>query len=321
MVELLREAPIRWYQRSLELINALDSRDVLLGTIRNARARADRGATLTTFGQVQGSGRGRLVEALGRTFASQQRVVMNHRSALARLDLSTLGATGFQEIRALAEKYFSLGDLIDAAHGFGDLDRRAVGLVADIQRIATCLYARFSEVPPRIRLEWAERLGEHDEAVNLRNLHSLPRWGELEYLDRREMQSLADWLYEQVKPLETEGVAMMSDLIRICLLLASHAPVNQILAGYVPRQTSARVGEVVELAVDMSLVRVGMPVTVFDHLNRPVQAVVEDLAGGVAVSRILSAPSTTVTILEGARAQLGGPLTATMPAPFSGARR
>lgn len=308
MVELLREAPIRWFRRAPELLRALDGVGVMLGTIRNAKIRAERSPAPGMLEQPQGAGRGLLSASLGRTFGAQQRVVAQHRLRTAKLDLSRIADLSWQRAQALAEQHLSLGDLIDASHGRTSVDRGAAGELDDVLRVATCLYARFSEVSPRIRLEWAEQLSEHDEGVNLRNLYSLPRWGEVEYLDRREMQSLADWLYGRVEPQQPEAVAMTGDLIRVCLLLASHAPVGQILAAAAPKQTTARVGETVELAVDLSRVRVGMPVLVYDRESRPVHAVVEDLAGGVAVSRIVQAAAGAVTIPQGARAQLGGML-------------
>jgi hypothetical protein len=185
------------------------------------------------------------------------------------------------------------------------VDRGATRELDQILHVATCLYARLGEVRPVVRLEWAESLSQYDEPVNLRNLYSLPRWQEIEYLDQREMQTLVDWLYGRVDARQPESLALMGDLIRVCVLLASHSPVNQILSASVPRESSVRKGTTVELQVDLSKVRVGMPVLVYDQAQRPVHAVVEDVAGGLAISRVLSTPEPTVTIPKGARAQLG----------------
>jgi hypothetical protein len=176
-----------------------------------------------------------------------------------------------------------------------------------ISRVAACLYGRFGKVAPQVRLAWAEQLSQYDDPVNLRNLASLPRWDAIEYLDRRELQGLADWLFERVDATEPQAVALMSDLVRLCILLASHAPVNDIVAGHVHQAVVVQPGARVELAADVTKVRVGMQVLLYaESAGGPevvARGVVEDLGDGKAAARVVQAARPTVNLSVNARVQ------------------
>ncbi len=57
-----------------------------------------------------------------------------------------------------------------------------------------------------------------------------------------------------------DAVALVNDLVRVCILLASHAPVNQVIAGALHEPATIRPGGLLKLAIDPAYVRVGMPV-------------------------------------------------------------
>jgi hypothetical protein len=193
--------------------------------------------------------------------------------------------------RDLAEDHLSLGDLMDIGHGRSDVVQSAASELHDIARVATCLFLAFREVEPRIRLVWAERLSQYTLPIDLRNLASLPRWGEVTGLERQSMQGLTDWLYQRVDPYRPDATATMNDLIRVCILLASHAPVDAILAGHVPQPVMIQPGGHVHLAVDAPGVQIGMHVLLYggesggDVIGR---GVVEDLTAGTAAARVLT---------------------------------
>ncbi|HEU4557923.1 MAG TPA: PA14 domain-containing protein [Longimicrobium sp.] len=304
VVRLLRESPVRWFLHLPRLLDDLDRPELLVGTLRGARARA----------QVQGvpgmlelsaGGGGKLGEAIGQRVAAQQAVVAETKRAIAAIDLGAWEQQGWRWLRDKAELVLSPGDLIDGLHGRTDVGRVAARELDDVLRVATCLYQRFGQVPALVRLEWTERLSQFDQAADLRNLYSLPRWATLDYLDRRELQSLVDWLFQRVDPKRPEAVALMNDVVRVCILLASHAPVNQLLAGKVARASEVRIGAILPLEVDLGRVRVGMHVLAYDELKRPVRAVVEDMGGGQVVSRVVQAPDEAVTLPVGTRVQVG----------------
>ncbi|HEU4453963.1 MAG TPA: PA14 domain-containing protein [Longimicrobium sp.] len=304
IVEVLREAPLRFFRSGERLLGGLDALAVLRGTLEQARGRAQKGAP-NTLDALEQRLIGKLGSAIGRTLLAQRQVVALFRQRAAQVDLGALYRMSWARMRDHALEHLSLGDLIDAAHGRTAVDRGATKELDDVLRVAAALYRELGEVRPALRLDWAESLSQYDQAADLHNLFALPRFGEIDFLSRREMQALVDWLFGRIDPRVPEAAAMMSDVVRVCILLASHAPVNQIVAGTVPRETEARVGGTVEIAADPLHVRVGMHVLLYDVARRPVHAVVEDVGDGTAVTRILHASSPSVTIARDARAQLG----------------
>jgi hypothetical protein len=185
--------------------------------------------------------------------------------------------------------------------------------------VAACLYSDFSAVLPVIRLNWAERLIQVDGPVNLANLGSLPRWGEIPILERKEMQALVDWLFSRINTGEPEAVAHINDLVRVCILLASHAPVADIIAGDVIRDTTVTPGARIDLTADLARVRLGMHVLLYNGSQAVARGVVENLASGVATARVLTAASPGITIPKSAKAHFAqadaferNPLTASL---------
>jgi hypothetical protein len=304
LVQLLREAPVRWFVQLPKMLDALDRVEVMHNVLGVAKRRA--AAPPPPPGIPAGLGKTRFGDALARRYAAQESAVWEQRRHAAELDLGAFGHQGWRWAREQAERVVSLGDLIEATHGRTDVDRGAARELDDVLRVATCLYGKFGEVLPSIRLDWAERLSQYDDAAELRTLYVLPRWGEVEYLDRREMQAMVDWLFQRVNPRYPQSVAIMNDIVRSCLLLASHAPVNQIVAADVARQSEARVGSLVPLAVDLRRVKIGMYVLMKSADNRgQVHGVVEDIVNGQALVRVVDGPPGTVTLPPGTRVQLG----------------
>jgi hypothetical protein len=134
-------------------------------------------------------------------------------------------------------------------------------------------------VLPALRLAWAETLSEFDAAPNLRNLAGLPRWAEIDSIDRRQMQAYVDWLFDQIEPQQPQAVALVNDVVRMCLLLASHAPVDRIVAGRLARPvTGVSPGVRIPLTVLSAVrLRVGMQAVLYRGDAVVARAVVEDL--------------------------------------------
>jgi hypothetical protein len=150
-------------------------------------------------------------------------------------------------------------------------------------------HAEFCGVPALIRLDWAETLSQFDDAPNLRNLGSLARWAEIDSTDRRQMQAYVDWLFAQLEPKQVQGEALMNDVIRMCLLLASHAPVGRIIVGRLPRPiTAVRPGIRIALqALDPSKLRIGMQAVLYRAEKVVARAVVEDVGNGEVSAKVL----------------------------------
>jgi hypothetical protein len=303
LVETLRDAPVNWFTHIPRLIDRLDRFETIYTTLQSAKRRASLrsyGTDAMTFTSTANQ----LGKRIQQTVTTQQTFMVAARSQIAQLNLSVYSALTWTQLRDQSTAILSLGDLIDGGHGRSDVSQQAAQELDQISHVAACLYASFGEVLPVIRLEWAERLSQYDAPVNLRNLASLPRWGEIDLLERRDIQTMVDWLYQQIDALQPNAVALISDLVRVCILLASHAPVNQIISGRLSKPTIVNLGSRVELAIDPATVRVGMQVLLYSALNRVVaQGVVEDLASGQASARIVHAYEPNVPLTADTRVQ------------------
>ena len=200
-------------------------------------------------------------------------------TAIRALDIASVAAGTWQSVRTQAEQVVSFADLAEGGHGRPDVALRAATELEYIRSIVACLHAEFSGISPVLRLEWAETLSEFDAAPNLRNLANLPRWAEIGYIDRRQMQTYVDWLFAQIEPNQPQAVALVNDVVRMCLLLASHAPVDRIITGRLARPvTGVSPGIRIPLTVlDPSRLRVGMQALMYRGENVVARAVVEDL--------------------------------------------
>lgn len=305
LVDLFRDAPVRWFRHVRPSLDRLDSLTAVVTTLSLASQRAAIAPESGRKVPPTEAPAGKLGLAIARAHQAHQTRLQQIRGVRAAIDLSAIQVEGWSRARDRAADVVTLGDLIDAGHGRTAVARAAAEELDRIAHVASCLYERFGEVLPVIRLDWAERLSQFDAAVDMRNLFTLPRWREVEALDQREMQALVSWLYDRIDLRESDAVALMSDLVRVCLLLASHAPVNRIIAGRVAKPTKVSVGGRVELTVDITRVRVGMPVLLFSGTSAVARAVVEDLAGGLAAARVVTAASATIELAQGAHAQFG----------------
>src|SRR5690606_7638294 len=110
-------------------------------------------------------------------------------------------------------------------------------------------------------------------------LAGLARWGEIDFTERRRLQSLADWLFGQMRAGDVEAEALMNDIVHMTLLLASHAPVDRILSGRLPEPVTARPGIRLPIRVTEPLrLRVGMQALIYQADRVVARATVEDLA-------------------------------------------
>lgn len=292
-VDLLRDAPVKWFINVHPLLDKFDRLEHLHRVVLSAKTRAAAIPlpVLAPPPRITAS----FGHAIGRVIEAQASVVAQMRAQTAQLDLSVFAAQSWQLARDQAREVVSLGDLIDGSHGRGDVSQQAAREVSNITHVAACLYSALSVVLPVIRLNWAERISQFDDALDLRNLGGLPRWGEIEYLDRREMQAYADWLFSRVDRKQAEAVALINDLVRVCILLASHAPVNQIVSAHIAQKSEVGEGGRVHLAVDPARVRVGMHVLMYRAGQITARAVVEDLTSGQAAARVIKVHTTSKT--------------------------
>jgi hypothetical protein len=302
MLRVVREAPSQWFSEVPRLLDRLDRPDLLIRVLQSAQLRTPLAATaLRTAAPAS-----RVAAAVVGMQSRQLQAVSQVRSLATQLDLTRISGLTWQGARDQATQVVSLGDLIDGEHGRGDVSRRAAQTFEEIGRIAACLHAEFSGVLPSIRLDWAETLSQFDEAPTLRRLGSLARWGEIPYTDRYQMQAFVDWLFSRINPTEPRAESLMNDVVRMCLLLASDAPVGRIIAGRLPRPVTVRPGGRLPLtAFDVTKLRVGMEALVYRQSNVVARAVVEDIGGSEIATRVIHTAQPQVDLDVNVRVQFG----------------
>jgi hypothetical protein len=303
MVALLREAPLQWFRLGPPILKILDRVELLHGLMVTARTRsvavADNGLQ-STFLTQQLSGRfGPAISAVGR---AQVDAIWQPRAQVASFDVRKLAGLSWIESRDVAQQVASLGDLIEGDHRRRDAVAQAHAVIANIEKVAGCLWAQTGAVLPAIRLAWAEKLDEYQGHVVV-NLPALPRWREVPFTTRKTIEELAEWLIEQIDRTIPAAVSWMHDLVRACILLASHAPVDQIIAGDVPVASPAGPGHLVPVIIDPVRVRIGMHVTFFQGSNAVAHGVVEDLLNDRARARIADATTPQLRLDAGTRAR------------------
>jgi hypothetical protein len=309
LVELFRDGPVAWFPALLQAMQRLDRLEAIARALRMAKLRAVTRYQLGYSPWTWDPSPGRYTDALARVLTAQRNAITELRVRAAGFDLGLLDQASWQDAQGYARDQMSIGDLVDGGHGRPDLARQAAKLLEDIGTIGGCLHARLSRVAPRVRLEWAERLNEYEgPTLSLRNLGALPRWNDLDFVDRHDLQQHVDWLYAQVSASTPGAVGMVNDLVRVCILLASHSPVDQILSGHVHQQAPTAVGAAVTIAVPAGTIRVGMAVTIYTLPDQPtVRAQVEDVNAGFARTRVVWAADGVHAVPQGAAARFEHP--------------
>lgn len=303
MLRVVREAPAAWFRQAPVLLKKLDRPELLLRTLASAQARtglaAARVAATVQTAAATTAASGRLGSAVSLVLARQSSAFAGRAAALASVNLQQAASLTWQGLHAQATAVVSFGDLIDGDHGKGEVARRAAEAFDAIGRVCACLHAEFSAVPPSIRLDWAELLSQYDDPPRLRQLANLPRWSEIDSTDRRQMQAYADWLFAQTDPVEAQAESLVSDVVRMCLLLASHAPVGRIVAGRLPRPVpGVRPGVRIPLAAveAAARLRVGMQASLYRGEALIARAVVEDVGSGEASARVVHTSAAQVDL-------------------------
>jgi hypothetical protein len=282
MLALLRRAPLDWFpalRGTLQLIDQPQIADRLIAALQPANFALQPGTAASTTQQAS-------LRALQLHSGS---VLQARHTALPLAQAALSSGAGLRAKLDLLARAASAADLL-AAQERSELQRRAAQEFERIEAVASCLHARLSGVRAAIRLQWAESYGQFDAArgqLDLGDLGTLPRFGELPREAREDIRELAAWLRGRADPANPQAVALLADLVRVCLLAASHSPAGELVTGRIVQPVPLNPG--LRLEVRPSLperVRVGMQLQFFDADRVSAQAVVEDLAGGVASVRV-----------------------------------
>jgi hypothetical protein len=305
MAGLFREAPIRWLPPLWPHLTQLDTADAVQRTAETVQRRAPSVLPFLQQATPAAPAGARYQAAATTVLAGQRATLSAARSAAVQFDRAAFSQLGVTAARLQLIDLASPADLLDGAHGRAELTRLTGAELERIAQVAACLYASFSAVLPAMRIGWAELLIGLDGPVDLQSLAVLPRWSELSTEQRREQQGFVDWLFSRINSHELAAVSAANDLIRVAALIACHAPVDQIVGAAVARSTPARPGNVLDLSVDLSQVRLGMAVLVRDDAGAMLaRGVVEDVGGGLARARISYAADPNLMITSAARVHL-----------------
>jgi hypothetical protein len=289
MVDLLRDAPVSWFPPLAAAVDKLNRVEALHQTLHEAVQRARipppeirRPFAINAFGTPAG-------QRIQGIYLAQKTAFEAVRTLRAGFDVSAVAPT-WKGARQQVDDVVTVADLIQARHGRPDAAKLASAELENVYRVSAALFDRFRDVPPIVRLRWEEHVGDQTTRTDLHRLSDLPSWGQLDRLDRLAMQAMVDWLFQRIDPGRPNAVALVDDLVRVAILLASHAEVNQILAGDVIHPEPVSPGGRVHLSIDASLVRVGMHVLLFgqDASGTPVgRGVIDDIGDGTAQVRVI----------------------------------
>jgi hypothetical protein len=301
-----REAPAAWFPQVRALLPRLGklgaSRDLL--NLAVAKKAIPPKEPVIQTAKKNGAVAAPLLAAL----LSVHNTILTFHASAAKLDLGRVAGMAWQETQTAAEDVLTLGDLLDG-DGVSTLLRDAAHAeVEHIGRVATCLYDALGEVPALLRLGWVTRLSQFDKPFDLARLSVLPRWNEVPPLLRQALQAHVDWLYGRLDGGRAEARALARDLVRVAILLASHAPVDEVIAGTVSKPTPVRPGVRFPIRIDPARIRVGMTVNLLQATSVVGKAVIEDLADGAATVSITHAYQ-EVTLTTQDRVQVVEPTT------------
>ena len=287
MLAVLRQAPLDWFpaiRRQLPLlVDRLELADGLIASLRAPALSFTSATVAAPLAQVAFA-----ASSAQFAVASQARL-----AALPQAQAALGGGVGLVAKLALIGRAASLHDLLAGALAQTALQRRAAEEFERIEAVASCLHARLSGVRAALRLEWAEQFSQFDAArgaLDLGDLTTLPRFGELPAEQREDLRELAAWLRGRADAGNPRAVAALADLVRVCVLAASLSPVGEIVAGRVVRPLPLRPGVMLDVRPLLpDKLRIGMQVRLFDADRVAGSAVVADIVDGVAAVQITQA--------------------------------
>lgn len=274
MLRLIRQAPVAWFPHARGLLDLVDRAPQLELLAQLARQPIAQFTAVATVPLV----------------AASQKLVQAHSTMLAAVrSEAQLKSAGSADVRLQLANVASLADLASIVEN-AVLSRRAVQEYERIAQVAGCLHARLGEVKPALRLVWAEQFSQFDAPASLGDLSLLPRFGEVPSELREEIVELAAWLRGRAARNEPRAQALINDLLRVCLLAASHSPVNEIVTGRVLRPLPLLPGTLIPIRPSLlDKVRLGQSVQFFDAGRVAATAVVDDLQADTAQVRVIRA--------------------------------
>ncbi len=322
MLDTFREIPVSWLSRAMPLLLSITSVTHFISIYKQASLRSKNIASI----RLPASDFATRVYSSRQFSMAAKKVVYTHQQTKkqaslvkANIDIQKISILPWQAIKKKAENELSLADLISSGKGKSAIASRAAAILEDMEDIAVCLYNRCCELKPAIRLQWANKISIFDDPIKLQHLDTLPAWDKVEAVMRRDLQNLVDWLFQQIDINIPKAEELMNDLVRVCILLASHAPVSSLISGHLSAPAQGRSGDMVDMVVDKGDIKIGMLATVFNNNKVAVQGKVEDISHGSARIKVtnISGAANIFSLEQGAQVKFYKSITQSKQVFFS----
>jgi hypothetical protein len=277
IVALLREAPINWLPSVEALLQKLERPSLLQSVAVDAQARATLQLQLPLRASSASGEPGVYAPVIANIYSTNQQAFRKLQTQRAAFQPQQLVSLSWASQVETLKYVMAPADLIASNAVHAEVTNATARLMQQVSSVATCLYARANQALPIDRLAWAEFLRGQGLTVELQSLAVLPNWNTQDYVSRRQMQMLVDWLFLQIDASMTDAVAFMSDVVRVSILLASDAPANTVIAGAVTLTSTPKLGGVISLNLPSDRIVHGMYVQLYSAGVLTAQAVVSDL--------------------------------------------
>ena len=284
-IALLHDVPVRWFPELRKIVRYLDRREAALKNIALAQARA---RLVPRPYMIWSRQQPKALQAVRKAIAARAGLADARRRAILQTNFAAVSSWSLAQLHTHIEEQSSVGDLIEGGRERPRLAKKASTILERIGNVAASLHAEFAEVAPVIRLHWAELLSEFDDPQPLHTLSGLPDWNLVPVAQRRSLQNHADWLFARIDPANRDAVDSINEMIRICLLLSAHAPVDQLIPATLVEPAPAKPGTILHLRLDLTVARIGMAGLIRDRRGRPVASVrTEGIGHDLVQARII----------------------------------
>ncbi len=287
MMGAMREMPIGWFTANPEIARFFrrpSYLDHLLGGVRiRANAALSKWAVPELVQKSGASAAQIQITKVAQAYSALTYSVIQSRQVF---DAPTLIARPWGEKKKIALTLLSLNDLISAGKE-PQVIKRANAELEQIERVLGAFWQYARQIPTPIRLMWAQNLSEFDTVTSLQSLARLPGWDAINFTLRANLDRLNTWLFSRMEVTPTQARALMTDIVRVALLLAAHAPVADIISARLEEEKTVRPGHFITIQIKRGSPQIGAQVAFLEANFVQARGAVRDLSGSRAQVEIL----------------------------------